>query len=60
MKVGDIVNVIQDDGEHFPGISVHSIGEINEENVVLSIKHYNPTDDDYQEGVKIKEEFDKK
>tara|TARA_A100001388_G_C28626736_1_gene430268 strand:+ start:390 stop:572 length:183 start_codon:yes stop_codon:yes gene_type:complete len=60
MKVGDIVNVIQDDIGDFPGISVHSIGKIDEENVTLSIKHYNSTDDDYQEGVKIKEEFDKK
>lgn len=60
MKTGDIVNVIQDDEGDFPGISVHRIGPIDGETVTLDIKHYNSTDDDYQEGVKIKEEFDKK
>tara|TARA_B100000131_G_scaffold281956_1_gene288862 strand:+ start:945 stop:1127 length:183 start_codon:yes stop_codon:yes gene_type:complete len=60
MKVGDIVNVVQDDVGDFPGITVQSIGEINEETTTLNIKIYQSTDDDYQEGVKIKEEFDKK
>ena len=60
MKVGDIISVVQNNEGHFPGITVHSIEKIDEENTTLNIKVYQPTDDDYQEGVKIKEEFDKK
>ena len=60
MKVGEIISVVQDDKGDFPGITVQSIGEINNDNTTLNIKLYQSTDDDYQEGVKIKEEFDKK
>ena len=60
MKVGDILNVTKDEDINFPGISVQTISKINGEEVTMGIKHYNPTDDDYQEGLKIKEEFDKK
>ena len=57
MKVGEIISVVQDDKGDFPGITVQSISEINEETTTLNVKLYQNGDSDYQEGVKIKEEF---
>tara|TARA_Y100001938_G_scaffold128018_1_gene181407 strand:- start:367 stop:564 length:198 start_codon:yes stop_codon:yes gene_type:complete len=40
-------------------ITIQTVGDITEENITLSIKTYQTSDNDYEEGVKIYKEFHK-
>ena len=40
-------------------ITIQTVGDITEENITLSIKTYQTSDSDYEEGVKIYKEFHK-
>ena len=61
-KKGQVISAIHNEGSllyNKDAITIQTISDIVEENIILSVKTYQTSDSDYEEGVKIYKEFHK-